>query len=210
MIKLSHSNSLRVYTRTGRSPVGPVGKSESACATSRSQLGGESVQSAAAMAKNLRTGHYQSPSLRAIRWLVNTPVAAGKRAAILTPVLQNRRLSTVLFLVAVAQTGLVAAGLSAWTCPFATVFSVPCPACGLTTGVLHLLQGQWDSALQAHLLSPLLLTGTAAVGLLILMPTSIHRRTVSRMEVLERSTGASTWIGVCLGVSWIWRIAGGF
>jgi hypothetical protein len=126
---------------------------------------------------------------------------------LLAPVLQNRWLTSLLLLAAVLQTGLVAAGLSAWSCPLNDVFSLPCPSCGLTTGVVHLLQGQWESALHTHLFSPLLLAGTTAAGLVVLMPAPIHRRLIKRVEVLERSTGVSMWIGVCLGVFWIWRLA---
>jgi hypothetical protein len=124
----------------------------------------------------------------------------------LTPVLQNRRLTIVLVLAAALQTGLTAMGLSIWSCPFHSAFSIPCPACGMTSGAVLLLKGQWASALRTHLFSPFLIAGTAAAGLLALMPAPIHRRFINRLEALERKTKATLWIGVFFGVSWIWRM----
>jgi hypothetical protein len=136
-------------------------------------------------------------------------VASVNHKAMLTPVLQNRRLTIVLVLAAALQTGLTAMGLSAWSCPFHSAFFIPCPACGMTSGAVLLLKGQWASALQTHLFSPLLIAGTAAAGLVALMPDRIHRRLIDRLEALERRTGVTVWIGVCFGVSWIWRMVGG-
>ena len=123
--------------------------------------------------------------------------------------LQNRRLTALLLLAAVVQTGLVAAGMPAWMCPLKNVFSIPCPACGMTTGVVHLLNGQWNSALQAHLFSPLLLAAMAAAGLAVILPAPTHRRLITRVAMLEKSTAAGMWIVVGLGVFWIWRLAEG-
>ena len=135
--------------------------------------------------------------------------AANQQQNLLTTVFQNRRLTALLFLAAVVQTVLVAVGISAWMCPLKNVFSIPCPACGMTTGVVHLLHGQWKSALQAHLFSPLLLAAMAAAGLAVMLPFPIHSRLITRMEILERSSKAGMWILVGLGVFWIWRLAEG-
>ena len=167
------------------------------------------MQPAAIKTKNSAVTQQQEPFLSSNRRLVRTPVASGKPENPLTTVIQNRRLTSLLLLAAVVQTGLVAAGMSAWTCPLKNVFSIPCPACGMTTGVVHLLYGQWEAALQAHLFSPLLLTAMAVAGLAVILPATIHRRWVTWVEVLERSGKASMWIVVGLGVFWIWRLAEG-
>ena len=167
------------------------------------------MQSATARTKGLAAYHDRRHSHPPIYRSDHSPVAAAIHTVLLTPVLQNRRLTFLLVLAAVLQTGFAAAGLSAWTCPFYAVFSKPCPACGMTSGSVLLLQGQWEPALRAHLFSPLILTGTVAAGFLALMPTPIHRRILDRVEALERSTGLSVWIGFCLGVYWICRLAGG-
>ena len=149
--------------------------------------------------------------MRSAACVTNSPTGnnTGKYAALLTPLLKDRRLTAALILAAILQTGLAAAGLTAWSCPFKSVLSIPCPACGMTSGAVLLLQGHWESALQAHLFSPLLLAAVAAACLVGLMPTPIHRGFINRIEGLERNTGITTWIGVCLGVCWIWRMAGG-
>ena len=43
-----------------------------------------------------------------------------------------------------------------WVCPFAALWSVPCPGCGLTRAALLLLRGDWLGAWRMHPLSPLL------------------------------------------------------
>ncbi len=136
--------------------------------------------------------------------------AEGGFATVLAPVLSNRRLTTVMALAAALQLGLTTAGLPAWQCPLKTAMSLPCPACGLSSGVELLLRGQWSTALQAHLFSPLLLVASAAIGFLILMPPTVYRIFTRHMLVLERTTGFSTWLAVCFVLFWILRIAGGF
>ena len=167
------------------------------------------MQSAVIAAKNPTASQQQALSLLSNRRIVHAPVACGKPANLLTPVFQNRRLTSLLLLAAVVQTGLVAAGMTAWMCPLKNAFSIPCPACGMTTGVVHLLRGQWISALQAHLFSPLLLAAMAVAGVGVMLPASVNRRLITRVERLERSTGAGMWMVVGLGVFWIWRLAAG-
>jgi hypothetical protein len=49
----------------------------------------------------------------------------------------------------------------------------------------------------------------AVAGIGVMLPTSINRRLITRMERLERSTAAGMWMVVGLGVFWIWRLAAG-
>ncbi len=159
----------------------------------------------AAPAASRCKGNFHSPAPRC----GETPVSAAKHSVLLTPVLGNRRLTAVLALTAALQIGLAAGGLSVWSCPFQSAFSIPCPACGMTSGAILLLQGQWALAVRMHLFSPLLIAGTMAAGLLALMPAPAYRRIICQLEVLERRTGLTVWIAVCLGASWIWRMVGG-
>lgn len=42
-------------------------------------------------------------------------------------------------------------------CPLHLFTGYPCPGCGLTTSVSHLLDGHWSAAIAAHPLGPLAL-----------------------------------------------------
>ena len=136
-------------------------------------------------------------------------VPNGKYAALLSPVIRNRPLTVLVVSAAVLQTGLAAGGLPAWSCPIRAVFSTPCPACGLTSGAVLLLQGNWGAALQAHLLSPMLAAALVLAACSVLMPKPIHRRLVARLEALEKRTGVTTWLGILVGTLWIWQMVGG-
>ena len=133
----------------------------------------------------------------------------GKYAALLAPVIRNRPLTLLVVLAALLQTGLAAGGLPAWSCPIRAVFSTPCPACGLTSGAVLLLQENWGAALQAHLLSPMLPAALVLAAFSALVPKPIHRRLVYRLEVVEKRTGVTTWIGILVGALWIWQMVGG-
>lgn len=53
-------------------------------------------------------------------------------------------------------------------CWFRVWIGLPCPTCGLTTSLTHLLQGNLSAALQAHLLGPLVHTLLCVIVLISL------------------------------------------
>jgi len=131
------------------------------------------------------------------RWPVFTPV--------LSSLLERRLTAWVLVLGVAAQVGLVAMGLPGWSCPFRSVFGIPCPGCGLTTAVTLLMRGEWRTALSLHAFSPLvLLTGGLMIGIGVLPPT-IHREAVAWISGMERKTGVTTVLLFGLLGYWILR-----
>ena len=71
--------------------------------------------------------------------------------------------SSLVLLIALAQLSPDARGFGTHQgfrlppCPFLTLTHVPCPSCGLTTSVVHLLHGGIRAAWRTHLAGPLML-----------------------------------------------------
>ena len=108
--------------------------------------------------------------------------------------------------------GVGAAGLVvlvAWTppddasmslCLTRRVFGLPCPGCGLTRGVAHLLQGNLARAMTLHPLAPLA-TADAAVGwglwglTLYGLATPPPARTVRLVLLAQLAVFVALWLG---------------
>lgn len=106
-----------------------------------------------------------------------------------------------LFLVAAAV--LVAAWWRVPLCPFAMVFGIPCPGCGLSRATFALLRGDLHAALAVH---PLVLVALPAALALSLHATSTHTApSRERLAVI-----ASAVLLVLFVAVWLARFAGAF
>lgn len=106
---------------------------------------------------------------------------------------------------ALAATALIA--LALWECPFAHVFGIPCPGCGLTRAAWALLHGEWSRALQLHPLSPLLVPSVAGA----LWATMASEVSATPAVAPPRTQGVLLWAlcALLLGV-WLARFGGAF
>jgi hypothetical protein len=127
-------------------------------------------------------------------------------APFLSPLMHNRMTAAFLVGIAALQSGLVALGLPAWSCPMLNVLGIPCPGCGLTRATLLMLHGDWHTALTLHAFAPLLLLGIIVVGSAALLPEGPRRRLIDRVEVLEQRTGLATILFIALVVYWAFRL----
>ncbi len=98
----------------------------------------------------------------------------------------------------------VLAALRIPICPFAGVFGIPCPGCGLSRATFALLRGDFHGAYATH---PAVFVALPAAVVLALHATSSAPRTATR----ER------WAAVCAAVVlfvlvavWLARFAGAF
>ena len=100
-------------------------------------------------------------------------------------------------------------------CPWAALFGLPCPGCGLTRAASLLVQGEWHAALALHPLSPLLVPLVAAALLdAVLEPLSPAQPAAARARLrrcVERWQGPAAWalLLIVLGV-WLARFWGAF
>lgn len=129
-----------------------------------------------------------------------------KLTPVLSPVLQNRRLTALLSFAALIQIGLAGAGLHGWVCPIQASIGVPCPGCGLSRATAALILGQWHLAITMHPFAPGFIAGILLLVLVSLLPGGIHARAVRTLDAVERHTGFFICIVISLGVQWSLRI----
>src|SRR5262245_6026704 len=91
----------------------------------------------------------------------------------LASLMKKRKESLLLSGVVALQFGLVTAGLPGWACPFKAAFGIPCPGCGLSTGVRLLLHGDWQAAITTHAFAPIFLFGLAVFVGVSLLPETV-------------------------------------
>lgn len=96
-------------------------------------------------------------------------------------------------------------------CPFKLVCGVPCPACGSTSAVLAIFEG--DNPLKYNPLG-LLTVGLMAVSLAalvkdILLGSDGLYRTWCRSELLLRQPAVASLAVVVVVVNWLWTISKG-
>jgi hypothetical protein len=71
-------------------------------------------------------------------------------------------------------------------CPLRRLLGLPCPLCGLTTGVAETVHGDLAQAVQAHPVAPLV------VLLLVLLWTPVAPRLARALEARASLVGAAT------------------
>ena len=76
---------------------------------------------------------------------------------VLAPLVQDRRITLILMGVAALQVWLTAMGFPGWQCPIKSSLGVSCPGCGLSSGIVLLIQGQWQTAVSVHAFAPVFL-----------------------------------------------------
>jgi hypothetical protein len=69
-----------------------------------------------------------------------------------------------------------------WGCLFQRAFGVPCPACGLTRGVLLTLQGQLADALRLNPAAPLIVAGVVASAAALVL-VAVYQRARDPLSV---------------------------
>ena len=100
--------------------------------------------------------------------------------------------------------GLVLAAFGVRLCPFAFVFGIPCPGCGLARATLELCRGHVHEALAAH---PLVLVATPAMIVGMLHATRRAPAPVAHERIAV--VGAAVVL-VALVAVWLARFAGAF
>ncbi len=126
---------------------------------------------------------------------------------VLSPILHDRRLSSIISGAALLQVLLVLLHLPGWPCPVFHLLGIPCPGCGMTRATLALVRGEWKAALTMHAFAPVLLI---AIGLIIfcaLAPKAQVARLANRTETIERYTGLTAVILAGLILYWLARLA---
>lgn len=131
-------------------------------------------------------------------------------APVVSSILQNRRFVFIILFAAFLQTGLTMLGRHAWPCPFRTILGVPCPGCGLSTGMALLVHGEWTSALAAHIFSPIILAGFVLMICIFPLPERYYAVVVRKIEGVEKATGITTVLIGAMILYWASRLWNAF
>src|SRR4051812_20370507 len=86
------------------------------------------------------------------------PWVSWLRQPTLAPLLENRRLATVIALAGAAQIVLTWSHIGGMDCPLMRTTGLPCPGCGLSRACVAFLHGDFHDALTLHAFAPILLT----------------------------------------------------
>ncbi|MFC4991294.1 DUF2752 domain-containing protein [Rubritalea tangerina] len=102
--------------------------------------------------------------------------------------LLNRRLCLALTLGSLIYLSLDFIGFQILNCPFNTLFSKPCPGCGMTRAVSHLRHGDVSQSFQYHLLAIPYLLLFSLIALAAILPYPQRNKLASAVEKSEKLT----------------------
>ena len=125
---------------------------------------------------------------------------------LLASLLQERGTAFLLAGIGALQLLLTAAGLPAWHCPFRGAFGIPCPGCGLSRGMVFLLQGEWQAAVTAHAFAPLVLLGLVFLIVVGGLPLRQREHVIGLVARMERRCCPVALVIVGMIVYWISRV----
>jgi len=125
---------------------------------------------------------------------------------VLSTILRDRRLSSIICGAALLQLLLTLIGVPGWTCPVFHTFGIPCPGCGMTRATVFLFRGNLKEAMTLHAFAPLFLFALMLIGFSTLGPRPRIERMIARTEALERYTGITTLLLGGLIVYWLARL----
>src|SRR5436190_15442311 len=99
---------------------------------------------------------------------------------ILSTILRDRRLGSIICGAAVLQVLLTVLGVPGWTCPIFHTFGIPCPGCGMTRATVFLFRGDLKAAITLHAFAPIFLVALTVIAFSALGPRSQINRMIEK------------------------------
>ena len=99
-------------------------------------------------------------------------------------------------------------GVNLWSCPFQSVFGIPCPGCGLTVAIIELLQGHVRDSLHTHAFAPAFLLALVLILVSIVSPEEKRRDFIVWIAHMETRTGIASWFLTTFMLYWGLRLIG--
>ena len=125
---------------------------------------------------------------------------------LLAPMMENRRIASLIIGSAVLILCTTLLGVHIWTCPIQAAIGIPCPGCGLSRAMALLIQGDWHASFLMHAFAPVFLLGFVFLGTSIVMPRGFHGRFVKIIAKWERRLGIIPFVLLCALTYWILRL----
>ena len=125
---------------------------------------------------------------------------------VLSTILRDRRLSSIICGAAVLQLLLTLIGAPGWTCPVFHFFGIPCPGCGLTRATVFMFRGNWKEAITMHAFAPLFLVALTVIAFATVGSRPGIDRMIAKTEALERHTGITLILLGGLILYWLARL----
>jgi hypothetical protein len=122
------------------------------------------------------------------------------------PILRHGLLFRLLLAGCIVSAVTGAMGVPLVECPVPRLTGGICPGCGLTRGVLALLQGRPVLAMHYHAFSPLAVLVGLLFAVMAFTPDRQRLAAAAGIERFERRTGLSAVLLIVLHVYWIVRL----
>ena len=132
----------------------------------------------------------------------------GPFPLILAPLLAERKIAAILSAGAAFIILMKMAGLTGWQCPVDAMIGRSCPGCGLTRALVALIEGNWQVAIQLHLLAPVAAVVLILLATVAVLPAAPGKKIAAAIAVLESRSGIGLLVILMAGVQWIGRLRG--
>ena len=109
----------------------------------------------------------------------------------IAPILQDPMILRILSALALIQLLVTLLGVQGWQCPVKGSVGLACPGCGLSTAMVALILGDWQTAFSIHAFAPLFVMALILMVLLSFLPRRFNRIIVERLAALERNRGVT-------------------
>ena len=132
----------------------------------------------------------------------------GPFPLILATLLADRKIAAILSAAALFIVAMKMAGLAGWQCPVDTVIGRSCPGCGLTRALVALVGGNWQAAVQLHLLAPVAAAAVATLATVAILPATQGRKIATAVALVESRSGIGLLVILTAVAHWIGRLGG--
>ncbi|MCP4630706.1 MAG: DUF2752 domain-containing protein [bacterium] len=125
---------------------------------------------------------------------------------VLSTIIRNRRISIIIMMAVIIQTGLSLHHITFWSCPLARTAGIPCPGCGLTRAMEAMLRCDWGMMARFHVFAPLVGFTVLLISASAFLPGAARIELAERIEAVEKKTGIPGVFVTGLVAYWLFRI----
>jgi hypothetical protein len=125
---------------------------------------------------------------------------------ILASMLEQRWIVWLLGSLAVVQIVATGLGYGYWQCPIKAATGIPCPACGMSSAITALLNGDWQEAMHLHAFAPILLLAFTFAVMVVFLPNPARQQVIRQVKHFESKTGFVFFLLLAFILYWLIRL----